>query len=166
VTAGRSAIVPRQAGVDQKVNQTPCTSPISLVKKTATRLYDFHRQLVVEFLVDHNNINREIHECIFALIRRGILGCAALLSYFMGSMREDRNQSPFPHFPYISPPQTKPLSRCPITPISNKKGFRGESEDSEFWGIIANKCFCCGRETPQARNPHKTHETKGLKTHN
>jgi hypothetical protein len=91
--------------------------------------------------VDENNKNRVIRESIFALIRRGILGYAALPSYFMGSMREDRNQAPFLHFPHISLPQTKPLSRCPTTPISNQKRFRGESSDSEFWGMLANKCF-------------------------
>lgn len=62
-------------------------------------------------------------------------------SYFMGSMREDRNRSLFLHFPHISLPHTKLLSRCTTIPISNQKSFRGESLDSEFWGMMAKKCF-------------------------
>jgi hypothetical protein len=117
VSAGRNAIVPRQAGTDQKVNQIAPGLLASPSKKTATRLCNLHRQLVVEFLLDENNINKKIHECISTLTRKEILGCAAVPSYFVVSMREDRNL----HFPQISPPQTKPLFGCPIKSISNQK---------------------------------------------
>lgn len=51
-------------------------------------------------------------DAIFASICRGILGCIAL-PYFMGSMRKDRNQSLFLHFPHFHYPEPANLGNDP-----------------------------------------------------